>query len=118
MAAHRSNRPLAWLTFGTGGFLVAFFFPIHILLTGFLVPLGLVPDPGRASMLHLLEHPLTQIYLADSVDLCLLARRLSPARLDLRHARYSSARHGSHGALLGAATVGSIATIVLLVQVP
>ena len=50
--------------FGTGGFLVAFFFPIHILLTGILQPLGVVPSPDRQSMLTLLENPLTRIYLA------------------------------------------------------
>ena len=62
--AHRSHRPLAWVMFGTGGFLVAFFFPIHILLTGILQPLGFVPTPDRQSMLKLLEQPLTRIYLA------------------------------------------------------
>jgi len=61
--AHRSHRPLAWVMFGTGGFMVAFFFPIHILLSGILQPLGFVPSPDRQSMLTLLENPLTRIYL-------------------------------------------------------
>src|SRR5579871_913460 len=66
MAAHarRSNRPLGWVMFGTGGFLVAFFFPIHILLTGVLQPLGWVPTPDQHHMLTLLENPITRIYLA------------------------------------------------------
>lgn len=64
MTAHsRSHRPLAWLLFGTGGFLVAFFFPIHILLSGLLQPLGVLPDPGQASLLALLRNPLTRLYL-------------------------------------------------------
>lgn len=61
--AHRSHRPLFWVLFGTGGFFVAFFFPIHILLSGILQPLGFVPSPDRHSMLTLLENPLTRIYL-------------------------------------------------------
>jgi fumarate reductase subunit D len=65
MAPHsRSHRPLAWVLFGTGGFFVAFFFPIHILLTGLLQPLGFAPSPERQSMLTLLENPLTRFYLA------------------------------------------------------
>jgi fumarate reductase subunit D len=118
MAAHRSNRPLAWLTFGTGGFLVAFFFPIHILLTGFLVPLGLVPDPGRASMLHLLEHPLTQIYLAVLLIFAFwhAAYRLRDLICDMLDIRQLDTV--VMALCYSAAAVGSIATIVLLVQVP
>jgi len=118
MSAHRSNRPLAWLLFGTGGFLVAFFFPIHIFLTGFAEPLGLVPTPSRASMLTLLEHPLTRLYLAallifafwhaayrlrdlicDALDL----RRLDTVVVSLCYA---------------GATLGTLATLWLLVCVP
>src|SRR5260370_7474329 len=61
--AHRSNRPLGWLLFGTGGFLVAFFLPVHVLLYGLLMPLGFVPDPGYQATLELLRAPLTRIYL-------------------------------------------------------
>ncbi|MGH7840676.1 MAG: fumarate reductase subunit FrdD [Candidatus Binataceae bacterium] len=118
MAARRSNRPLAWLLFGTGGFLVAFFFPIHIFLTGFAEPLGLVATPSRASMLTLLEHPLTRLYLAvllifafwhaayrlrDTICDALDVRRLDVVVVSLCYA---------------GATVGTIATIVLLACVP
>ncbi len=60
----RSHRPVFWVLFGTGGFLVAFFYPIHILLSGLLQPLRLVPSPDRSQLLTLLENPLTRIYLA------------------------------------------------------
>jgi len=63
MPAHRSNRPLGWLVFGTGGFLVAFLLPVQVFLYGIAVPLGLVPDPGYKSTLELLRQPLTRIYL-------------------------------------------------------
>jgi fumarate reductase subunit D len=118
MTAHRSNRPLAWLLFGTGGFLVAFFFPMHIFLTGFAQPLGLVATPSRESMLTLLERPLTRIYLAvvlifafwhaayrlrDTICDVLDVRRLDTVVVSLCYA---------------AAAVGTIATLVLLVCVP
>ncbi len=118
MAAHRSNRPLAWMTFGIGGFLVAFFFPIHILLTGFLLPLGFLPDPGQASLLRLLEHPLTQIYLAFLLIFAFwhAAYRLRDLICDMLHIRQLDTV--VMALCYAAATAGSIATIALLVQVP
>ncbi|HKV54477.1 MAG TPA: fumarate reductase subunit FrdD [Candidatus Binataceae bacterium] len=63
MASHRSNRPLAWMLFGIGGFLVAFFFPVHIALYGIVMPAGLLRWPSYHSTLALVHHPLTRIYL-------------------------------------------------------
>jgi len=63
MAALRSNRPLGWLAFGTGGFLVAFLLPVQVFLYGIAIPLGLVPDPGYQSTFELLRQPLTRVYL-------------------------------------------------------
>jgi len=119
MTAHsRSNRPLAWLLFGTGGFLVAFFFPIHILLTGILQPLGVLRDPGQASLLTLLESPLTRLYLAvllicafwhaayrlrDTICDALAMRQIDLVIVSLCYA---------------GATIASVATIVLLIRVP
>ncbi len=118
MTAHRSNRPLAWLLFGTGGFLVAFFFPIHIFLTGFAEPLGFVPTPSRASMLTLLEHPLTRIYLAVLLIFAFWhaayrMRDMICDALDLRQLDTVIVAFCYAGA-----TIGTIVTIVLLVCVP
>ena len=63
MSAHRSNRPLGWLAFGTGGFLIAFLLPIQVFLYGIAIPLGFIPDPGYQATLDLLRQPLTRIYL-------------------------------------------------------
>jgi fumarate reductase subunit D len=118
MTAHRSNRPLAWLVFGTGGFLVAFFFPIHILLTGILQPLGVVPTPGQASMLALLRTPLTRLYLAVLL-ICAFwhaAYRLRDTICDAFGVRQIDLVIVA--LCYAGATVASVATIVLLIRVP
>jgi fumarate reductase subunit D len=38
----RSNSPIFWLLFGGGGMVAALFGPVLVLITGLLVPLGLV----------------------------------------------------------------------------
>jgi fumarate reductase subunit D len=118
MTAQRSNRPLAWILFGTGGFLVAFFFPIHIALTGILQPLGFVPSPDRQSMLTLLEHPITRLYLA-----VLLIFAFWHAGYRLRDTICDAFGVRSIDTVVmalcyGGATVATIATLWLLVCVP
>jgi len=51
------------MVFGIGGFLVAFFFPVHIFVYAIALPLGWLPMPGYESTLALVHHPLTRIYL-------------------------------------------------------
>jgi fumarate reductase subunit D len=62
-AAYRSNRPLPWMLFGVGGFLVAFFFPVHIFVYGIALPLGWLPAPDYRSTVALVHSPITRIYL-------------------------------------------------------
>lgn len=38
----RSNEPAVWLLFGAGGTVSAIFFPVLVLIFGFLLPFGLV----------------------------------------------------------------------------
>jgi fumarate reductase subunit D len=51
------------MVFGIGGFLVAFFFPVHIFVYGIAMPLGWLPSPTYQSTLALVHSPLTRIYL-------------------------------------------------------
>jgi fumarate reductase subunit D len=118
MPAHRSNRPLGWLAFGTGGFLVAFLLPIQVFIYGIAIPLGLIPDPGYKGTLELLQQPLTKLYLFFLVSLAFfhagyrikdtIADMLSMRQLDTVLAFLC----------YGGALAGTIAAIVILWNVP
>jgi fumarate reductase subunit D len=68
--AKKSLEPFLWTLFSAGGVLAALFLPIHLLLFGTAIPLGLLADPGHDALLGLLRNPLTRIYL---FFLCMLA---------------------------------------------
>lgn len=67
-APKRSNEPAVWLLFGAGGAISAVFFPVLVLILGFLLPFGLVsPDNiiafsgtwiGKLAILALLIFPM------------------------------------------------------------
>lgn len=59
----RSKTPLLWLLFSAGGTVAALLFPLHLLVTGLLIPLGWIDAPDHATMIELLRNPLTRIYL-------------------------------------------------------
>jgi fumarate reductase subunit D len=58
----RETTPLLWLLFSAGGTLAAFLYPIHLLLTGIVFPLGGMEAPSHARALGLLSHPLVRLY--------------------------------------------------------
>ncbi len=59
----RSNEPFLWLLFSAGGVLAAMLIPIHLLLFGLAFPLGWLNGPSYESLLELVRHPLTRLYL-------------------------------------------------------
>jgi fumarate reductase subunit D len=59
----RSNEPLLWLLFSAGGVVAALLLPIHLLLFGLAFPLGWLKGPSYESLLALVRHPITRIYL-------------------------------------------------------
>lgn len=115
---HRSHRPLAWMAFGIGGFLVAFFFPVHIFLFGMALPLRWFSTPGYLSALHLLHAPATRIYLGILLIFAFFhaAYRVRDTICDAFDVR--SLDVVILALCFGAAIAGSIYTIVLLGSVP
>jgi len=59
----RPITPLLWLLFSMGGTIAALLYPAHLLLTGVAFPSGWLEAPRQASLLALVRHPLTRLYL-------------------------------------------------------
>jgi len=59
----KTLTPLLWTLFSAGGMLAALLYPVHLLLTGFAIPLGWVPAPNHAALHDLVAHPLARLYL-------------------------------------------------------
>ena len=112
----RSNEPFWWSLFAAGGVVAAFLVPVHIMLTGIVVPAGW----GRESfeyhrILALVSHPLSRLYLFVLISLPLFhwAHRFRFTLIDL-------GLKGGRGlvavACYGSAIVGAILTAVVLVR--
>ena len=65
----RRVTPLLWLLFSVGGTLAALLFPVHLFLTGLAFPLGWLEAPSQASLVALVRHPLTKLYLFAFISL-------------------------------------------------
>ena len=59
----RSNEPFLWLLFSAGGVVAAMLIPIHLFLFGLAFPLGWLNGPSYQSLLELMRHPFTRLYL-------------------------------------------------------
>ncbi len=59
----RPITPFLWVLFGAGGTIAALLFPVHLFLTGFAFPLGLLDAPSHAFLLGLVRHPVVRLYL-------------------------------------------------------
>jgi succinate dehydrogenase subunit D len=64
----RSNKPILWLPFAAGGLAAALIIPVLILITGVLMPLGILPLPYEkiAAFAH---NPLGKLILFGTVAL-------------------------------------------------
>lgn len=71
MSTKRNNDPFWWTLFGAGGTFSAFFLPVHLLLFGIFIPLGILSAPDYDSLLELVQHPLARIYLFALISLSL-----------------------------------------------
>jgi fumarate reductase subunit D len=59
----RSNEPFLWLLFSAGGVVAAMLIPIQLFLFGLALPLGWLNGPSYQTLLELLRHPFTRLYL-------------------------------------------------------
>ena len=71
MGKRRSNDPFFWTLFGAGGTFSAFFIPVHVLLLGIAIPVGWIAAPDYESLMQLVQHPVTRVYLFALISLSL-----------------------------------------------
>lgn len=98
--------------------MAAVLYPVHLFLTGLAFPLGWLPAPSYDSILALVRHPLTRLYLFVLISLPLIhgAHRL-------RYTLYDGLKL-KHLTLLivigcyGAAFIGTVVTAVTLWNIP
>jgi len=64
----RSNKPILWLPFAAGGLVAALIIPVLILITGLLMPLGILPLPYE-KMVAFAHNPLGKLILFGAVAL-------------------------------------------------
>jgi succinate dehydrogenase subunit D len=64
----RSSKPILWLPFAAGGLVAALIIPVLILITGVLVPLGILPLPYE-KMAAFAHNPLGKLILFGAVAL-------------------------------------------------
>ena len=66
----KSNEPIWWSLFSAGGMISAMVFPILIIITGILVPLGLTNDSLNFERVHsAVSHPFIKLILFTIISL-------------------------------------------------
>jgi fumarate reductase subunit D len=105
----RSNKPILWLPFAAGGLVAALIIPVLILITGILMPLGILPLPYE-KMAAFAHNPLGKLILFGAVALPAwhAAHRLRMTAHDLGLGGGAVAQtvcYGSAGVLILAAAV-------------
>jgi fumarate reductase subunit D len=105
----RSNKPILWLPFAGGGLVAALILPVLILITGVLVPLGMVHLPYE-KMAAFAHNPLGKLILFGAVVL--------PAWHAGHRLRMTAHDLGlGGGAVVQAACYGSAGVLILLAAV-
>jgi fumarate reductase subunit D len=109
----RSNKPLLWLPFAGGGLVAALIIPVLILITGLLMPLGMLQLPYE-KMAAFAHNPLGKLILFGTVALPTwhAAHRLRMTAHDLGlggGAVVKALCYGSAGVLIVAAAVALLA---------
>ncbi len=111
----RSNEPLIWSLFASGGALSALLVPIHIVLLALAIPLGWLEAPAHERLLELVLHPLGKLYLFVLISLPLYtcAHRLL---FMLIHLGLNAWRRLITVGCYGGAVAGTVVCAVLLLR--
>jgi fumarate reductase subunit D len=109
----RSNKPILWLPFAGGGLVAALIIPVLIMITGILLPLGIVQLPYE-KMAAFAHNPLGKLILFGTVALPAwhAAHRLRMTAHDLGLGGGAIVKflcYGSAGVLIAAAAVALLA---------
>ena len=59
----RPITPFLWTLFGAGGTIAALLFPVHLVLSGLVFPLGALEAPSYDVLYALVRHPVARLYL-------------------------------------------------------
>ena len=110
-------EPLWWGLFMAGAGVAGLFLPIHILVNGLLIPLGIVPrDETTNRLATLIANPIVRLYL-----LVLIALPLFHWAHRFRYFLFDLGLHGARMPLAvlcyGAAIVGTIYAIITLIGI-
>src|SRR6266487_3098378 len=112
----RSNEPFLWLLFSAGGMAAALFLPALIFLFGVAFPLGWISAPSWHYLHGLIRNPLTLLVL---LGVCVVALFHWAHRFRYTLRDGLQLRHWDSLINLfcyGGALVGSVATLVILLQ--
>jgi fumarate reductase subunit D len=113
----RSNKPIFWSLFGGGGMLSALIGPALVLITGLIVPLGLL---GPDAMGYAQVHALLQTLLGKLAIVVVIALFLFHGMHRLYHTLHDVGVHitpGIKALCHGLAAVGTLVAIVLVVSI-
>ncbi len=111
----RSNAPIFWGLFGAGGMLAALFGPMLVLITGILVPLGLLLPAGTMDYPKMLAF--AQNFFGKGFIFAIIALFLWHAVHRIYHSLHEIGIHAGLGAKLlcyGVAMIGTLISAFVL----
>jgi fumarate reductase subunit D len=109
----RRVEPFVWLMFSGGGVMAAVFLPVLAFLFALAYPLGWLSPPDHDHLSAVLGHPLTVLFLLGFFVL-LLVHSAHRFRYTLYDGLQIKARRATAVLCYGAAAVGSLAALVVL----
>jgi len=112
--AKQRVEPYVWLAFSGGGVMAAVFLPILILVFGLAVPLGWI-DPSYAHLRAVVGNPVTFVVLL-GLFVLMLVHSAHRFRYTLYDGLQLKRRRTVAVLCYGAAVVGSVAAVLVLVS--